>query len=175
MKWKLPVLTRTLDNPFARRDELRLARYGVIATEQGRLVSIQLRRWPRIATALEASWIGRGRHRSQPGGRCWLYYNQPRGFDNFLALKYVVSQRDCTLATFHRALEVLDEVARLKGTDAILCDAWNVRISDRLLARWGWEAHRPSRAHRHFIKRFYGTFPPQRDAVRPTAAEVSAC
>ena len=75
------------------------------------------------------------------------------------ALKYVVSQRDCTLATIHEASNVLDRVARVKQSDAILCDVWNPRISDRLLARWGWEPHKPARWHRHYIKRFYGVYP----------------
>src|ERR1700730_7520248 len=121
MKW----FTRTLVDPFADCETLRRGRYGVIETHEGRLESIRLRSGPKVASALEASWSGRRCHRGQPGDRCWLYYNQPRAFPNFLALKYVVSHRDSTLATFRRALEVLDEVARVKRTDAILCDAWN--------------------------------------------------
>ena len=95
------------------------------------------------------------------------YYNQPRRHSNYLSVAFVLSHRDGTLATFRRALTVLDEVARLKRTDAILCDAWNWRISDRLAARWGWEPHKPQRWHRNFIKRFYGVYP-------QPAAEVSA-
>jgi hypothetical protein len=171
MKW----FTRTLVDPFADCESLRRGRYGVIETHAGRLESIRLRLWPKIATAIEANWSGRQYHRGQPGDRCWLYYNQPRAFRNFLALKYVVSQRDCTLATFHRAMEVLDEVARVKGTDAVLCDAWNLRISDRLLARWGWEPHKPGGWHRHFIKRFYGVYPAERAEVRRAAKEWLAC
>jgi hypothetical protein len=76
-----------------------------------------------------------------------------------LALTYVLSTRQCRLATFKGALDVLDEIARLKGTDALLCDAANSRISDRLLSRWGWQSHCPSRWHRNFIKRFYGVYP----------------
>jgi hypothetical protein len=45
-----------------------------------------------------------------------------------------------------------------------LTDVSNLRISDRLLRRWGWEAHCPSRWHRHFIKRYYGTYPDPADA-----------
>jgi hypothetical protein len=171
MQW----FTRTLVDPFTDCEALRRDRYGVIETQQGRLVSICLRRWPKIATALEASLCGQRCHRGRAGDRCWLYYNQPRSFPNFLALKYVVSQRDCTLATFRRALEVLDEVARVKRTDAILCDAWNPRISDRLLARWGWEPHKPTRWHRHFIKRFYGVYPVDRADVCTTAPAISSC
>jgi hypothetical protein len=157
------LLQRTLTDPFgADRRTLAHGRYGVIEVRNGQLAAIHLRRWPKLISALEVEWLGHRLHAHAPGDRCRLYYNQPRRCPNYLALKYVVSQRDCTLATFHRALVVLDEVARLKGSDALLCDVWNLRISDRLLARCGWEPHKPQRWHRHFIKRFYGTYPPPR-------------
>jgi hypothetical protein len=167
-----------LSDPFGTQCEaVRRGRYGVIETSRGQLVAIHLRPWPRIVTVLEADWLGR-RKKQQPGDRCLLYYNQPRRHSNFLALKYVVSQRDCTYWTFHRALTALDEVARIKRSDAILCDAWNERISDRLFAREGWEPHKPDRWHRNYIKRFYGVYPqtvPAAFAVSsntlPTAAE----
>ena len=41
-------------------------------------------------------------------------------------------------------------------------------ISDRLLARLGWEAHKPQRWHRNYIRRYYGEYPtaaPQTSAV----------
>jgi hypothetical protein len=156
-------LVRTLIDPFAHCEALRRARYGVIEIRDGRLAAIHLRAWPKIISVLEIEWLGRRRHREQPGDCCLLYYNQPRRHPNFLVLKYVVSNRDCTLATGRRALDVLDELARIKHSDALLCDVWNARISDRLLARWGWEPHCASRWHRHHIKRFYGVYPPPRE------------
>ncbi len=151
---------RTLFDPFGtQRERLRRARYGVIETREGRLWAIHLRAWPKVISALEADWLGRRYHDRRPGDRCLLYYNQPLGHSNYLALTFVLSHRDCTLATFRRSLAVLDEVARVKRSDAILCDAWNLRISDRLFARWGWQAHKPQRWHRNFIKRFYGAYP----------------
>ena len=56
------------------------------------------------------------------------------------------------------ALLVLDEIAKLKRTDAIVCEVSNWRISDRLLTRWGWESHLGESRRRHFIKRFYGDY-----------------
>ena len=67
---------------------------------------------------------------------------------------------EIALETFRRALTALDEIARIKRSDALLADVSNLRISDRLLARWGWVPHCPSRWHRHFIKRFYGSYEP---------------
>jgi hypothetical protein len=151
--------SHTLDDPFgAQREAVRRGRYGIIEISQGRLVAIHLRPWPCVVSALEADWLGQ-RHKRRPGDRSLIYYNQPRRHSNFLALKYMVSNRDCTLATFFAALAILDEVARIKQTDAILCDAWNERISERLLAREGWERHKPDRWHRNYIKRFYGVYP----------------
>ena len=91
--------------------------------------------------------------------RCLLYYNQPRRMPNFLALKYIVSTRGTSYRTFRAALMVLDAIAELKQIDAIVCDAANIRLSDRLMARLGWEPHKPQRWHRNYIRRFYGKYP----------------
>ncbi len=57
------------------------------------------------------------------------------------------------LRTFRQAALVLDEIAEIKGSWAIVCHAMNPRISDRLFARWGWEPHCAGERGRHFIKR----------------------
>ena len=169
------LFSHKLVDPFGeQREALRRGRYGVIETSHGRLVAIRLRPWPRIVSALETDWLGRRWHELRAGNRCLLYYNQPRRHSNYLALKYVVSERDCTLATAFRALRALDEVARLKRSDAILCDAWNSRISDRMLAREGWEAHKPQRWHRNYIKRFYGVYPPATANIAASLTHVPA-
>jgi hypothetical protein len=159
-------LFETVTDLAAGAETLRRRPYGVIeVTDQG-LTRVRLRPFPKLISLPEAVFLGQWRHARRRGDRCWLYYNQPRRFRSFLALKYVVSTRGTTLRTFRTALAVLDEIARLKGTDAILCDVSSSRISDRLLARWGWEPHKPSRWHRHFIKRFYGQYPPPISAAR---------
>jgi hypothetical protein len=140
-------------------DVLKRRPYGVIETEDERLKAVHLRPWPKIISASEVSFLGRRYHRSASGNRCLLYYNQPRSCPNFLALKYVVSSFRGTLRTFRGALVVLDEIARLKGSDAIVCELANLRISDRLATRWGWEPHVEHSRRRHFIKRFYGNYP----------------
>jgi hypothetical protein len=56
------------------------------------------------------------------------------------------------------SMAVLDEIARIKRSDAILTDAANFRISDRFLRRQGWERHTKARYHRNYIKRFYGEY-----------------
>ena len=169
------LFIHTLNDPFADFDSLRRGRYGVIEVIDGRLTAIHLRRIPKIISALEIETLGQRRHRHKPGNRCLVYYNQPRACPNYLALKYVVSQRDCTFATIHRAAEALDEVARIKQSDALLCDVWNARISDRLLSRWGWEPHKPQRWHRHYIKRFYGVYPHKRATMANAEALLPMC
>jgi hypothetical protein len=144
----------------------------LIEARAGRLAAIRLRPWPKIISALEIEWWGHWQHATRSEDVCFLYYNQPWRFPNFLAVKYAVSGRRCSLATMHRVLEALDEVARIKGTDALLCDVWNSRIHERMLARHGWEPQRRSRWHRNYIKRFYGHYPPRPASVTGTASQV---
>ncbi len=152
-------LFETVYDLKADAEKLKRRAYGVIEMEDERLKAIHLRPLPKIISVAEVFLLGRRFHRDADGNRCLLYYNQPRGSRNFLALKYVVSSYRGTLGTFRGALVVLDEIARIKGTDAIVCDVANLRISDRLLRRWGWQAHVQTSRRRHFIKRFYGTYP----------------
>jgi hypothetical protein len=151
---------------------LRRRRYGVILAAGGRFERVLLRPYPKVMWLPEL-WLGRRFHERGAGDRCLLYYNQPRGFTNFLALRFVRSSARGTLATFRAALRVLDAIAEIKGTDALLCDVQNPRISDRLMHRWGWEPHRPQRWHRNFIKRFYGDYS-ARPATAPAVAESHA-
>ena len=106
-------------------------------------------------------------HPSGESDRCRLYYNQPLQIPNFLALKYIVSTSGTSYATFRAALQVLDAIAALKQTDAIVCDAGNLRLTDRVMRRFGWEPHKPQRWHRNYIRRFYGSYPPS--AAKPPA------
>lgn len=156
---------------------LRARRFGVIEVANGCFQQIRLRPWPKAVSAWEVWWSNARRgavptkgvpakgvmpdtvsHQRQD--RCRLFYNQPWGHGNFLALRYVESWPGTRFGSFWLAVRLLDEIARIKESDALLCDVANVRISDRLLARWGWEPHLQQRWHRHFIKRFYGEYPP---------------
>ena len=141
------------------RERIRARRYGVIETASGDLRAVHLRPWPKLASLPEFLPLGPRYHCRGAADRCLLYYNQPRRMPNFLALKYIVSTRGTSYATFRAALAVLDAIAELKQIDAIVCDAANIRLSDRLMARLGWEPHKPQRWHRNFIRRFYGKYP----------------
>jgi hypothetical protein len=141
-------------------DALRRGRYGVIEAQDGRFQRVVLRPYPKFASVPQAALLGGWLHGHLHGDRCLLYYNQPRRFSNFLVLKYIQSSQDGSLASLNRVLETLDEIARLKKSDALLCDVANWRISTAMMTRWGWQPHCPSIWHRHFIKRFYGSYSP---------------
>jgi len=149
------ALFETVTDPAAEADVLRRRAYGLIEVADGRLRRVLLRPFSKIISVPEILLFGGWHHRRRPGDRVLLYYNQPRKFRNFLVLKYLVSARETTLASVFQALGLLDEIAGLKRSDAILCDVANWRISDRLITRLGWQPHCPSRWHRHYIKRLY--------------------
>jgi hypothetical protein len=149
----------TITDWEAGREQLLRGRYGVIETADGRLVAVHLRPWPKLLSWPEVWPVGDGYHVHGESDRCYLYFNQPRRYPNFLALKYVVSTHCASYASCRAALLALDRLAELKRIDALLCDAANTRISDRLLRRFGWSPHKPQRWRRNFIKRFYGVYP----------------
>lgn len=143
----------------AGRERVRARRYGVIETVGGQLRAVHLRPWPKLVTLPELWPLGPRYHARGTADRCLLYYNQPRRMPNFLALRYVVSTAGTSYRTIRSALVALDAIAELKRIDAIVCDARNLRLSNRLMARLGWEPHKPQRWHRNYIRRFYGTYP----------------
>ena len=106
-------------------DLLRQGRYGLIEAADGQFRRVAIRPFPKLVSVPGILLIGGWRHRRQAGDRICLYYNQPRRFPNFLAIKYVESARDTSIATLTRAMAVLDLIARIKQSDALLCDVAN--------------------------------------------------
>jgi hypothetical protein len=137
----------------AQRDVVRRRRYGVILAREGRVISVHFRPWPKLITPPEVILAEKLRSYRR-GDFCRFYFNQPLRYPSFLAVTLAVSSRDCRLQTFNAGRLALDTIAEIKGADALLCDAWNLRLSERVLRRWGWEPHCPSRWHRNFIRRF---------------------
>jgi hypothetical protein len=155
MNWPI----ETISDLGAGCERIRAHRYGVIETANGELQAVHLRPWPKLLAAPELLPLGPKYHQRGEADRCLLYYNQPRRMPNFLALKYIVSTHGTSYRTFRAALIALDAIAEIKQIDAIVCDAANMRLSDRVMARLGWEPHKPQRWHRNFIRRFYGVYP----------------
>jgi hypothetical protein len=165
-------LFQTVVDPIAQAESLRRRRFGIIEMVDGRLKAIHLRPWPKQGSIFEAWFWGRWWHRRRGGDRICIYYNQPWGHSNYLALRYMVSTRDCRLATVQGGLAILDEIARLKQSDAILCDASNRRLSERLMARFGWQPLGGKSQGRSFVKRFYGEH--RTRALEPLLASAAA-
>jgi len=141
------------------QETLRRRPYGVIEATNGKFVKIQLRPWPKIASLMEAHWIQRMKSRRHQNDVCRLFYNQPMGHRNYLTLAYVESSLNTSLKTFYVALDTLNQIAYLKRSDAILAEVTNSRITDRFMTRRGWERYMEHKPGRHWIKRFYGTYP----------------
>lgn len=145
--------------------------YGLIETRRGQLARIQFRPFPKWGSLLEIGWSsGWGKSRRDPDC-CRLYYSQPWGSPNYLTLNYMVSTVGTTMQTLVKSLEILDGVAAIKRSDALLCEVSNGRISDRMLRRYGWERQEVAGSRRrHWIKRFYGAYP----SLTATACSESA-
>lgn len=141
------------------RDQLRRRSHGVIETCAGTLKAVYLRPWPKLVSVQELWPMGLRYHARGEADVCRLYFNQPRRMPNFLALRYIVSTEGTSYRTFRAALSALDAIAEIKRIDAIVCDAINMRLSDRLLERLGWEPLKPRWWHRNYIRRFYGVYP----------------
>lgn len=133
-------------------------RAGRIVAAQGRLLAVERRWLPYRASHLRIAWEKRRR----PTRRitCELTYHCPIGNPEFLVVGFIRSHRLATLATFYCATLALDEIARMKGSKAIVAEVTNGRLTDRLFERWGWERHCNKWHGRHFIKRFYEGYPP---------------
>ncbi|MEO8269069.1 MAG: hypothetical protein ABI557_05080 [Aureliella sp.] len=136
---------------------LRSRRSGQIVTQAGRLRAIYGRWWPYAGNLLQAKWDAR--LRPMAGDRCELFYHQSGAEGGFLTLAYVRSGKSTSVSTCYAATLVLDEIARLKQSGAMVCHVANGRISHRLLERWGWQAHCLQWKGRHYIKRLYGNYP----------------
>lgn len=131
-------------------------RAGSIVTASGRLVQVR-RRWMGYKASRIRVWWDT-HHRATKQDRCQLFFHHAFGMPDFLVIGYVASDKNCSLSTFYCALLALDEIARIKGAHAIVAEATNSRISDRLFKRWGWDRHCHKLSGRHYIKRFYGKY-----------------
>ena len=149
----------TVTDVAGQQETVRRRAYGVIETENGQFVRIQFRPWPKFISLLEIRLLGMRVHKQKKKDRCLLFFNQPIFHRNYLVIPYVLSFAGTSYATSRKAQHVLDQVAFIKQSDAILCEATNAKLSDRAMSRLGWEAHVPGSKRRHFIKRFYGDYP----------------
>lgn len=147
-------LWKSINNLAAARDTVARRRYAIIEVRGGLLHALHFRPFPKFASIAEAWLDSRVRSWRRADDHCWLYFNEPRSCPGFLTLAYLVSTSAASLKSIQTALAALDEVAKIKRSDAIVCDASNLRLSDRVMARYGFEKHALTLPGRNFIKRF---------------------
>ena len=151
--WGLPPVV----DMRAQRQWLIDRRQGCIVIRQSELPTIFGRWWAYtgnlLAVAMDSRW------RRIECDACELYFHESRWAPGFLTLDYVRCGPGTTLSTFYAATLVLDEIARLKKSSAIVANVTNSRISERLMTRWNWHRHCLGWYGRHYIKRFYGQYP----------------
>lgn len=147
-----------IDDPRREAEKIRRWRCGRIVMQAGRLVEVQRRLSSGSVSMAQVWWQAKyGRNDDEI---CWIDYHQPIGMSAFLTLDYVRSGTRAGYRSFRGATVVLDEIARLRGTLAIVAHVSNGNISDRLLVRLGWQRHLDSWNGRHWIRRFYDGYPP---------------
>ena len=137
--------------------QLRRWRCGRIVTQAGKLVRVERRLVCGSVSMAQVWW--QSRYGRPEDDLCWLDYHQPMGLPAFLTLDYIRSGRKSGYRTFVAACHLLDEIARIRGAQAIVAHVSNASISDRLLERLGWERHLNHWSGRHWIRRFYDGYP----------------
>ncbi len=144
-------------DPIRQADILKNWRSGRIVMRNGRLVAIRRRGFLAAPASMIQVWC-QTRFRSGEQDVCWLDYRSSR-IGGLMVLDYVRSGPSTRLATFRGACQILDEVARLRQSVAIVAHVSTEAITDRLLVRWGWQRHAGNLKGRHWIKRFYDGYP----------------
>ena len=135
--------------------------YGIIEIRDQEFHSVSLRPFPKVISraAIVQAEQKKEANDTTSLDRVQLFYNQPMFHKNFLALKYLHSTTNSSLPSIAVALSVLDYIAMVKRTDAIVSEITNDKIKDRHLKHFGWESHVPNSPKRHWIKRLYGKYP----------------
>lgn len=130
-------------------------RCGQIIVREGQLLAIKPRRFPIMASVAAVKWqTGWGR---RDDAVCKLDFSVPRNLPGYLTLDYIRGGQRGGYRTFRTATRLLDRVAEIKQSAAIVAHVTNSAISDRLLQRLGWQRHCLHWRGRHFIRRLERT------------------
>jgi len=130
---------------------LRSWRYAEIEVCDGELLSIHARWWPRVASQWDA-WRD-SYMRTLPADVCRVYYAFPIRAPGFMTVSYAHSGPRTQYKTLFRGVQAVDEIAAIWNAQAIVCQATNERLNERLLNRLGYVRHALSLGNNHFIKR----------------------
>ena len=133
-------------------DRIRSWNYGELELFDGELLGIYPRWWPCMASEWES--IQDSTIRSLPTDFCRVYYAFPKRAPGFMSVLYARSGPKTQYKTLYRGVVVMDEIARLRDSHAIVCQMINLRTSERLMNRWGYVRHALAMGDNHYIKRF---------------------
>lgn len=150
------MMKRTVTDLRTQAGTLKRWPSGKIRIAGGKLVDIRCGIVARRSSVARV-WL-ETRFRSQPPDQCILHYHSPL-LSRYLSLDLVLAGPQTRLSTIRGACEILDEVARIRGSVAIFAHVSTARISDRLLQRLGWQRHLLDESGRHWMKRFYDGYP----------------
>jgi len=150
----------SISDPRVEERKIRRWKCGRIVMKDGKLVEIQHRMLCGNVSVAQV-WL-QAKFGRREDDCCWLDYHQPFGMPSFLTLDYIRTGTLASYKTFIGACHVLDEIARIRATSAIVAHVTNRNISDRLLRRHGWERHMEAWKGRHWIRRFYQGYPDSR-------------
>ena len=70
-----------------------------------------------------------------------------------MSVLYARSGPDTQYKTLLRAVSIMDEIATLSNSNAIVCQMISERGTERLMQRWGYVRHATSLGDNHYIKR----------------------
>lgn len=152
------MLYETVTDIAAEADVVQRRRFGVIEAVDGQFRRIIFRPWPRWVSIPEVLLLA-PLVRRRGGDRCLLYFDQSWRQPNYLAVKYLLTYRGTSYASVVAARRAVDEVARVKGSDALVCQVNNKRLNVRIMKRWGWEPLNDSPRCTLYVRRFYGEYP----------------
>jgi hypothetical protein len=130
---------------------IRNCRYGEIELIDGAVHRIYPRWWPRVGSEWESmmdSYLPR-----LPADHCRVYYAFPMRSPGFMSVLYAHSGPNTCYRTLYRGVTAVDEIAKIRNAEAIVCQVTNTRLTERLMRRLGYVRHAFSLGDNHYIKR----------------------
>ena len=140
-----------VDSIHGNQDLIRTWRYGEVELFNGEIVAIYPRWWPRFGSQWE-SWQD-SFHCTLAADSCRAYYAFPQRAPGFMSVLYARSGPGTQYKTIARAARAMDEIARIRDAQAIVCQMVSERGTERLMKRWGYVRHAFSLGDNHYIKR----------------------
>lgn len=156
------MLYETVTDINAEAEVVRRRRFGVIEAVDGEFRRVIFRPWPKWISIPEVLFLSAWIHRRRRRDRCLLYFDQSWRQPNYLAVKYLLTYGGTSYASVVAARRAVDDVARVKGSDALVCQVSNKRLNGRIMKRWGWEPLNDSPRCTLYVRRFYGEYPGSR-------------